>query len=185
MTNLNKIKLFILDVDGILTDGTKVYDYNHNVLTKRFSCKDFTAIKRLIGAGINVVMVSGDNFNSQMAKKRNIEFYCSRNEDLSLDKSRYVDLFMDKYNLKQEEIAFIGDDYFDLSIIKRLKYSFCPSDSPKIVKDNCHVVLDSKGGNNVIVELYDYLITEGFITDASEDVINQLDRNELTSQEMK
>lgn len=185
MINYNKIKLFILDVDGVLTDGTKVYDYNHNVLTKRFSCKDFTAIKRLMGSGITVVIVSGDNFNSQMAKKRNIEFYCSRNEDLSLDKSRYVDLFIKKYNLNEEEIAFIGDDYFDLSIIKRLKYTFCPSDSPQIVKDNCHTILKSNGGNNVIVELYDYLIENGFIVDANEEIINLLDRNELTSQEMK
>jgi len=40
------IELLILDVDGVLTDGTKVYDIDHNVLSKRYMCKDFTAIKR-------------------------------------------------------------------------------------------------------------------------------------------
>ena len=82
------IELLILDVDGVLTDGTKVYDIDHNVLSKRYMCKDFTAIKRFIAAGVKVVMLSGDNFNKQMAEKRNIPFYCSRGSDLSLDKSR-------------------------------------------------------------------------------------------------
>ena len=88
-----KIELLILDVDGVLTDGTKVYDIDHNVLSKRYMCKDFTAIKRFIAAGVKVVMLSGDNFNRYMAEKRNIDFYCSRNKDLSLDKARYLEVF--------------------------------------------------------------------------------------------
>ena len=43
-------ELLILDVDGILTDGTKVYDKDHNVLSKRYMCKDFSAIKRFSAA---------------------------------------------------------------------------------------------------------------------------------------
>ena len=68
------IKLLILDVDGVLTDGTKVYDAEHKVLSKTYMCKDFTAIKRFIAAGVQVVMISGDNFNATMANKRNIDF---------------------------------------------------------------------------------------------------------------
>ena len=123
-----RIELLILDVDGVLTDGTKVYDINHNVLSKRYMCKDFTAIKRFIAAGIKVVMLSGDNFNRHMAEKRNIDFYCSRNKDLSLDKSRYLEVFNEKYNIAIDKMAFVGDDYFDLSIIRRCSSTFCPSD---------------------------------------------------------
>ena len=65
-------RLLILDVDGILTDGTKVYNKDHNVLSKRFMCKDFSAIKRFMAAGIKVIMISGDSWNRDMAKKRNI-----------------------------------------------------------------------------------------------------------------
>ena len=110
------IKLLILDVDGVLTDGTKVYDIHHNVLSKRFTCKDFTAIKRFIASNVKVVMLSGDIFNKSMARKRNIDFFCSRNSDLSLDKSRYVEIFQDTYNIPADNMAFVGDDYFDLSI---------------------------------------------------------------------
>lgn len=185
MKNIGEIKLIILDVDGILTDGTKVYDENHMVLTKNFKCKDFTAIKRFIAAGIKVVMVSGDNFNRSMAEKRNIDFYCSRNSDLSLDKSRYVRMFEEKFNINSENIAFVGDDYFDLSIIKILKYTFCPSDSPKIVKENSWITMESRGGEGVIVELYDTLLEMEFFKEASEYDVELLDKKEATSQEMK
>ena len=63
------IKLLILDIDGVLTDGTKTYDKDHNVLSKRFMCKDFTAIKKFIAANIDVVLISGDKWNEKMAKK--------------------------------------------------------------------------------------------------------------------
>jgi 3-deoxy-D-manno-octulosonate 8-phosphate phosphatase (KDO 8-P phosphatase) len=185
MENKGEIKLLILDIDGVLTDGKKIYDVDHTVLSKSFKCKDFTAIKRIIAAGIKVVMVSGDNFNRSMAEKRNIEFYCSRNSDLSLDKSRYVDLFFEKYNIDPQNMAFVGDDYFDLSIIRRLKFTFCPSDSPKIVKENSFLTLNSRGGDGVIVELYDFLVDEKFITDADSSEVEMLDRKEITSQEMK
>jgi len=56
-----KIKLLILDVDGVLTDGTKVYTQKHEPVYKRFRCKDFTAIKRFVAAGVKVIMLSGDN----------------------------------------------------------------------------------------------------------------------------
>ena len=69
------IELLILDVDGILTDGTKIYNEEHEVLGKRYLCKDFTAIKRFIAAGVKIVMLSGDNFNRKMANKRNIDFW--------------------------------------------------------------------------------------------------------------
>ena len=85
-----KIKLLILDVDGVLTDGTKIYNENHSPIYKKFRCKDFTAIKRFVAAGIKVVMLSGDNWNKEMAQQRNIPFYCTRGKDLSLDKSVHL-----------------------------------------------------------------------------------------------
>ena len=179
-----KIELLILDVDGVLTDGTKVYDIHHNVLSKRFTCKDFTAIKRFIASGIKVVMLSGDAFNKNMAKKRNIDFFCSRNEDLSLDKSRYVEVFSEKYGVEPSKMAFVGDDYFDLSMFNKLKFTFCPVDSPDIIKENSLYTLSSKGGEGVIVELYDIFSKQGWLIDASEEAVAALDRKEITSEEM-
>ena len=178
------IKLIILDVDGVLTDGTKIYDKKHNVIGKRFLCKDFTAIKRFVAAGIDVVMISGDNWNFDMASKRNIEFICSRGEDLSLDKSRYLERISQKHGVDLENMAFVGDDYFDLSMFHSLKYTFCPSDAPHIIKQNSYHVLNSQGGSGVVVELYDYAITNNFFEEASMEKVADLDIKEISSKEM-
>ena len=177
------INLLIIDVDGVLTDGRKVYDKSHKVLSKKYLCKDFTAIKRFVAAGIKVVMLSGDNFNKEMAQKRNIDFYCTRDLNLSLDKSQFLQIFEEKYSVPIENMAFVGDDYFDLTIIKKLDYTFCPSDSPKIVKDECEVVLKSVGGDGVIVELYDVLVNKYFNEPSLNDVL-ELDKKEISSEEM-
>jgi len=179
------IKLLILDIDGVLTNGTKMYDKNHNVIGKSFMCKDFTAIKRFIAAGIKVILLSGDNFNRTMAEKRNLEFYCTRDSDLNLDKSVFIDKFIKQYNLKEEEIAFVGDDYFDLSMFERLKHVYCPSDSPSIIKQYAEYVLKNKGGEGVIVELYDYFEAKKYLKDASKEKVAELDKKELTSKQMK
>ena len=178
------VELLILDVDGVLTDGTKVYDINHNVLSKRFTCKDFTAIKRFIASGVRIVMLSGDIFNKSMAEKRNIDFYCSRNKDLSLDKSRYVELFSERYGVDPTNMAFVGDDYFDLSIFQKLGFTFCPADAPDIIKKNSLYELSCKGGQGVIVELYDLFVKKGWVVDAPEQAVAALDKKELTSEEM-
>ncbi len=183
--NKNKIQLLILDVDGVLTDGTKIYNEHHYVEGKRFMCKDFTAIKRFIASGIKVVLISGDNFNKSMAEKRNLDFYCSRGKDLSLDKSKFLDLFETTYGIKRENMAFVGDDYFDLSMFKNLRYTYCTSDAPQIVKKNSFVVLKAKGGEGVIVELYDRLLENGYLEDASEEEVSALDKKEQNSREMK
>lgn len=185
MSNLGKLKLLILDIDGVLTDGTKIYSQSHEVLSKRFMCKDFTAIKRLTAAGVKVIMLSGDNFNRTMAEKRNIDFYCTRDKNLTLDKSLFLDDFEKKYGVSKENMGFVGDDYFDLSMFLQLSHTFCPSDSPKIVKNNSKHVLNSRGGEGVLVELYDLLESLNFIRDADEKIVFELDSKEITSKEMK
>lgn len=181
----SKIKLLILDVDGVLTDGTKVYDREHNPIHKTFRCKDFTAIKRFIAAGIKVIMLSGDAWNRDMAEKRNIPFYCTRGDDLSLDKSRYISHLESTYDVKSENMAFVGDDYFDLSMFKKLFWSFCPSDAPQIIQDNSLYVLKSRGGEGVIVELYDFLVSKGIVSEATEEAVAELDKKEASSAAMK
>ena len=57
------LKLVILDIDGVMTDGKKFYDKNGDVLCKQYNDKDFTAIKRFMATGIDVCFLSGDNWN--------------------------------------------------------------------------------------------------------------------------
>ena len=88
----NLIQLLILDIDGVLTDGTKIYDKKHTVISKLFQDKDFTAIKRFKASGVNVITISGDIWNQGMAKKRNLDFYHSRSKEGELDKSIFLEV---------------------------------------------------------------------------------------------
>ena len=180
-----KIKLLILDVDGVLTDGTKVYTQKHEPVYKRFRCKDFTAIKRFVAAGVKVIMLSGDNWNADMARQRNIPFYCTRGKDLSLDKSVYLSHLEGQYDVKRENMAFVGDDFFDLSMFKTLFWTFAPSDAPKIIRQNCLYRFESRGGEGVIQELYDFLVGKGIVQDATEEAVAELDKQEASSAAMK
>lgn len=177
-------KLLILDVDGVLTNGRKVYDIDHKPLYKEYMCKDFTAIKRFIASGVEVVMISGDNWNKTMAEKRNIPFFCTRDKNLSLDKSQYIRLFEEEYGYDRRDMAFVGDDYFDLPMFLNLEWTFCPSDSPDIIKYNSKHILASKGGEGVLVELYDLAERRRWLTQATMESVLELDSKELSSADM-
>jgi 3-deoxy-D-manno-octulosonate 8-phosphate phosphatase (KDO 8-P phosphatase) len=73
------LKLLVIDIDGVMTDGTKTYGIDGKVISKRFNDKDFTAIKRFKASNVKVCFLSGDrNVNEAMANDRNVDFYHSR-----------------------------------------------------------------------------------------------------------
>lgn len=153
---LNTIKLIILDVDGVLTDGRKYYDRDGVVCYKVFCDKDWTAIKRFKALGIPVLFLTGDSYNVSIAKKRNIDVYVNRNDKEHKDKSEYLNEICSKYSVTPDEIVYVGDDIFDLRIMESVGYAFCPSDSPVVIRENSFT-LNSRGGDNLIVELFEYL----------------------------
>lgn len=172
------IKLAILDVDGILTDGKKTYDINGNVISKTFCDKDFTAIKRLKASGVKVCFLSGDNkINEMIAKNRNIDFYYARGKE----KAEFIDIFIKTYNITPDNMLYIGDDLFDLNIMTKVAYAFCPKDSPNKVKNQCGFqnVIDRNGGNNVLSRMVDILLERELINDTSMQEIEALDKKEI------
>jgi len=172
------IKLAILDIDGIMTDGKKYYGLDGIPFAKTYCDKDFTAIKRLRGAGVKVCFLSGDErVNLAMAQNRNIPFYSARGKD----KASFVSIFEQTFNLKPNEMLYIGDDLFDLSIMKIVGHAFCPKDAPNILQDYCGVknVIDRKGGENVVAKMVDILLDRGLIDDCTMEEIEALDKKEL------
>tara|TARA_E500000081_G_C5918097_1_gene255126 strand:+ start:89 stop:631 length:543 start_codon:yes stop_codon:yes gene_type:complete len=153
---MKKIKLLILDVDGVLTNGRKYYDNSGKVILKSFCDKDWTAIKLFKVQGIKVIIISGDPFNKFIEKTRDIKTIINRDSNNHKDKADYLDEILKDNQISSEEVCFVGDDIFDIGLMKKIKHSFCPKDSPKIVKENCNV-LENSGGDNVIFNLYETL----------------------------
>ncbi len=172
------IKLLILDIDGVMTDGTKTYGLDGHTLSKAYCDKDFTAIKRFRATGISVCFLSGDDkVNEAMAKNRNIDFYLTRNKNGSVDKTKFIPMLEKKYNVDKVEIAYVGDDIFDSSIMKEVGYAWCLKDSPLSMRKEFEVI-DKKGGENVVAELFDIMYSRGMVEEPSFEKINELDKNE-------
>lgn len=171
-----KIKLAILDVDGVLTDGKKYYGVDGIPFAKTYCDKDFTAIKRMRGSGMHVCFLSGDErVNKAMAKNRNIDFFSARGKD----KADFITELQLRYNTTPEKMLYIGDDLFDLSIMKVVGVAFCPNDAPRKIRDFCGKnVLARSGGQNVVAEMVDVLLERGLMRDCSMKDIEDLDKNE-------
>lgn len=170
------LKLVVIDIDGVMCNG-KTYNQEHDCIAKQFNDLDFTAIKHFGAVGVNVVFLSGDEFNAGMAKKRNVPFYHSRSDAGQINKSEMLDKIMLEFNVTVGEVAAIGDDYFDLPLLERVTIAFCPSNSPQRVRDCC-VVLDATSGNGVISEMRDELVLSGQIEECSLDLLTKIDANE-------
>ena len=175
------IKLVILDIDGVMTDGRKYYNTDGMPFAKTYCDKDFTAIKRLRGAGVSVCFLSGDDtVNQAMAKNRNIDFFYARGRD----KADFIPELAEKYNTTPEHMAYIGDDLFDGSIMEVVQYPFCPADACRDIKKICtsafgyHNILQSNGGCNVIMEMVDLMLERGLVSDCTMQDIKALDKNE-------
>ena len=151
--------LLILDIDGVMTDGTKFYDLKGEVSHKRYCDLDFTAIKRFKEIGWSVCFVSADKtVNEAMAKRRRIDFYYSRQPDGSIDKSLILPDIMSRYRIKTfDEIVYVGDDVHDLTIMRLAGRSFCVLNSPYVVRKEIQT-LPVFSGQGVMKTLYDTII---------------------------
>ena len=102
---MENIKLIALDVDGILTDGSKLYDSSGNSTFKKFNDIDFTAIKVFKALGIEVIFITGDSSNSWLAEKRNVKTYITRLKDgSSLSKEKVLNRHLEETGIKHDEV---------------------------------------------------------------------------------
>jgi len=113
-------KLLILDVDGVMTDGTKTYDLAGNCISKSFADLDFTAIKLLKQMGVNVCWLSGDHvFNKGIAESRQIDFFGST-VDGCINKLAVLPGILAHYGVTIDQTVYAGDDIFDLPIMRAI-----------------------------------------------------------------
>lgn len=149
--DFSNIKLIVLDVDGVLTNGKKVIDLEGKVFSKEFNDKDFSAINRL-GEKYEIVFISGDDrVNKQLfnTKWHFIHEY--------KDKWKVLNNLLSKKGLLHKQVLFIGDDWPDIGCLKNLPCSICPADAILQVKAASKYVMSTNGGDGIMVELLNLL----------------------------
>lgn len=157
-TNENKlkhIKVLLLDVDGVLTDGRIIYD-DRGVEIKEFNVKDGLGIRMLMSAGIPVGIVTGRSCPALQHRCRNLGI------DLVLDgvrnKAEVLEGILHSLSAVPDDIAFMGDDLPDLPLMRRVGLSIAVSDAHPLVAAQAHMVTAAEGGKGAVREVCETIL---------------------------
>lgn len=154
-SRLHKIKLLLLDVDGVMTDGG-IYLSNSGDEFKKFNIQDGYGITKLRRAGFKIGIITGRVSN--IVTKRAEELGITEVRQNLENKLETYEHIKAKWKLSDEEVAYIGDDEFDLPVLERVGFSASPSDAVPSVKKRVHFVCTRSGGNGAVREVIDLIL---------------------------
>jgi len=154
---LQKIKLIISDVDGVLTDGT-VLKGGGNMELKRFCVQDGTAVAMVKAAGFDLAFISGRY--SEATEIRMKELKISDVYNGTLNKLVPYRELKKKYQLKDDEIAYIGDDLIDIPVMKKVGLPVAVQNAYPDVKEKAVFVTKTRGGEGAFREFIDWMLME-------------------------
>lgn len=151
----SRIKMAIFDVDGVMTDGGLIYDQDGKEY-KVFNAKDGQGLVMLNRAGIKTVVITAKE--SYMVKKRFESLGFTRIYQGQKNKEYALKEVVDDYELKFDEIAYMGDDLPDLCVLRKVGLPSCPKDAvPEVIKA-ARFISTKDGGRGAVRELCDLIL---------------------------
>ena len=153
---IKRVKLLILDVDGVLTDGRIIYDSEGRQL-RLFDAQDGTGILLLAAAGIKTIMVT-------ILPSRAIE---CRAKDLRVEelyqgvkpKTKVLQQILEKHGIAKEEICYVGDDVVDVGVMRSIGFPVAVKNATRDVKDAACYVTKCTGGRGAVREIAELILT--------------------------
>jgi len=149
------IKLLILDVDGVLTDGRIVYD-NYGDELKFFDVQDGMGLYLLHKAGIPCVIITAKK--SRLVKRRAKEVWVARLYQNAHDKLKVYEEVKRIYGLADDVVCFIGDDIVDLPVMRRVGLAVAVPYAIEEIKQVAHWITQREGGRGAVREVVDRLL---------------------------
>ena len=152
-----EIKLFLTDVDGVLTDAGMYYTEKGDEF-KKFNTRDGKAFELLRNNGILTGIITAEDtaIVKNRAKKIKVDYLFQGVED----KLKILNEICDLTGFKKEEVAYIGDDLNDVDIISNVGLSACPADAVDDVKACANLILKAKGGRGAVREFTEKILHE-------------------------
>ena len=151
------IKLVVLDVDGVMTDGTLTYGSAAKSESKSFNVKDGLGIKLLQRLGIQVAIITGRH--SEAVERRAQELEIKMLVQGREDKGAALRELLDSMALDPAAAAYMGDDLPDLAALRLAGLATCPCDATEAVLRQADWVAPAAGGRGAVRALCDFILT--------------------------
>jgi len=153
--DFTKIKLLILDADGVLTDGS-FYISNSGEFSRKFNALDGFGITDAVKKGLNIAVITG-------GKGGALEHRCKYLgiKDLFLEREDkhnvYTKILKPKLNVKDEEVAFMADDVYDIELLQMVGFPIAVPNAHDKVKNVAKYITNRKGGEGAVREVIDLI----------------------------
>ena len=152
---LRQIKLLVLDVDGVLTDGGLWFDASGQLI-KRFDVRDGLGIRLLQQAGVDIAFLSGGQGGATEVRARQLGIHhCLVGIK---DKPETLLQLQQRLGIDIAETAFVGDDLNDLAVRPVVGLLIAPADACMPVRQGAHAVLRKRGGHGAVRELAETIL---------------------------
>ncbi|ALM20119.1 3-deoxy-D-manno-octulosonate 8-phosphate phosphatase [Nonlabens sp. MIC269] len=152
---LNDVTTFILDVDGVLTDGRLLISESGELL-RTMNARDGYAIKTALNNGYKVCIITGGRNDGVKSRLMGLGV-----EDVFLnasDKMVQMREYVAKHNLTPEEILYMGDDMPDLPALEYAGVATCPQDAIQEVKSICNYISHRNGGDSCVRDVIEQVM---------------------------
>lgn len=150
-------KVFIMDVDGVLTDGTFYYSAEGKIM-KKFGADDNDALS-LLRPYLDIVFVTGDKRGYEISEKRIVDDMHYSLELVSTIKR--IDWIEERYNTK--EVIYMGDGIFDHYVMRKVGYSISVADGDRNAREYANYVTERCGGSRAVAEACLHILEKFFV----------------------
>ncbi|MFA5144192.1 MAG: HAD-IIIA family hydrolase [Candidatus Omnitrophota bacterium] len=149
------IKMLVVDIDGVMTDGRIVYS-GYGEELKFFDVQDGFGITLLATGGVRTIIITAKK--SKIVKHRARDLRVARAYQGFLDKLTPFNDLLKRFNVTAAEVCFMGDDLIDLPVLKRVGLAVAVSNAVEEVKSCAHYVTVNKGGRGAVREICDIIL---------------------------
>lgn len=152
---LNHITTFIFDVDGVLTDGSIMLTTDGQML-RSMNTKDGYALKTAVSKGYNVCIISGGTNEGVRERLRGLgitDIYLGAHH-----KTEPLDEYLDIYNIKAENVLYMGDDIPDIPPMQIIGLPTCPQDAVAEVKEASKYISHISGGKGCVRDVIEQVL---------------------------
>ena len=148
-------KLILTDIDGVWTDGGMYYDQTGNEW-KKFNTSDSAGVLFAHRLNITVCIITGEE--TQIVARRSDKLHVDYLFQNSKDKLAITQTLCEELHITLKDVAYIGDDIGDMSLLKQVGYAGVPASAPDYVRALGNVPLTKKGGEGVFREFVEKII---------------------------